>query len=107
MTPLVAAIYLVPPALAVALSFRAKSKAGRTLLLAAGVASLVVFAVLALAYLDCEFNDFTYMNCGFLPAIIARALGLLQALFLVAYLVGGPVLLVIAAILEMIARTRL
>lgn len=106
MTGWLAPITVVPPLAAIALAFLAKSKATRNLLLAGGFTSLIVFSVLQIATLDCAFNEFALFNCATIPDAIARAISPLQIIYALAYFFLGPVLLVVAAILEMIARLR-
>lgn len=71
-----------------------------------GLFCLVTFAILFVAHLNCDYRDFTFTDCRHLPTAIGAALGTLQSLFALAFLFAGPVLLVIAALAEMIARSR-
>ena len=106
MTPVVTAIYVIPPILALLLSFFAKSRAVRLLLQTASIAFLTLFAITQAAHLDCQFTEFTFLNCEFMPPSLGRFIGNLQILLAITYVFGGPVLLVLAAIVEMFARSR-
>ena len=106
MTPLVAAVYVVPPLCAIALAKRAKSNAASAILMTAGWFCLCLFAILMIAHLNCDYRDFAFSECSHLPNGIRATLGPLQSLFALAYLFAGPILLVIAALAEMIARSR-
>ena len=106
MTLLVAAVYLIPPIIAVALALYAKSNFARRLLSFAGCTFILIFALLLVPNADCTYQDFTFMHCTRLSAKLGELLGVMQILFVLAYLFGGPVLLVLAAIFEALARSK-
>ncbi|MDA8586628.1 hypothetical protein N9L47_10240 [Rhodobacteraceae bacterium] len=106
MTPIIAGFYLIPSALAIILGYKATSKAARTLLLIAGCTSLLVFALLQIPYGDCSYNEFAFVDCTRLPDRIAEVMGVVHFIYALAYLFAGPVLLVLAALFEMLARLR-
>jgi hypothetical protein len=106
MTPLTAAAYVIPPFCAILLATRARSKAARAILTPVGLFCLCLFAILMVGHLNCDYSDFTFNDCSHLPNGIRATLGPLQSLFALFYLFAGPVLLVISALAEMIARSR-
>ena len=71
-----------------------------------GATCLCLFALLLVAHIDCDYREFTFLDCRRLPKQISDMFGVLQSLFGLAYLFAGPVLLVVAAVAEMIARSR-
>ena len=106
MTPVLVAVYALPPLVAILLSRRAKSQFVRKTLYSLAVFCLIAFAILQLAQWDCTYTDFSYEQCGTLPDVIARMLGYFHILYSIAYLFAGPVFLVFAAIVEMVVRSK-
>lgn len=106
MTLLIGAIYVIPPIIAITLAVYAKSNFARRLLLFAGCTFIMVFVLVLIPYADCNYQDFTFMHCARLPAKVGELLGGLQILYVLAYLFGGPALLILAAIFEMLARSK-
>jgi len=105
-SPILTAFYLIPPAISLLLGLRAKSAVARSLLLYLGLGCFLIFAILRLAHWDCSYVDLTFQNCARLPAVMAAAFGTLQSLFGLFYLFAAPVLLVIAAVAEMVTRSK-
>ena len=88
MTLLVAAVYLIPPIIAVALALYAKSNFARMLLLFAACTFILIFVLLLVPNTDCTYQDFTFMHCTRLSATVGELFGVMQILYVLAYLLA-------------------
>ena len=100
-------VYTLPPMLALIWAATTNSGFAKTALLTGSFLSLVLFAMFIPVRLDCAYVDFSYTNCGLVAPWIAQIFSSLEEVYVFAYLIGGPILLVIAALAEMVSRTRL
>lgn len=97
-------VYVAPSVLAIILSTIAKSRITRLTLLATGTASLLCIAAIVIATADCQRDNTLFYNCQLLPDPIAYLISLVQVVYVPGYLFLGPVLLIVAAIAELLAR---
>lgn len=98
--------YVLPSLLALLLSYIARSRVARHLLRWPAVLSLLMSALAFALHHDCQQAEFTYYDCRLLPEAAGDLGGIAQILYVVTYVTAGPVLLVAALILEILARRR-
>lgn len=97
-------LYTGPPVLALILSGKTRSRVAKWMLRVAAILLLIVFGLTLLANADCIQAEFTFSSCDRLPDGFGDAMGPIQILFVVSYVTAGPVILVIAAILDWWSR---
>ncbi|MGH1414062.1 MAG: hypothetical protein ACRBB0_11255 [Pelagimonas sp.] len=92
------------PLIAIASSFYAKSKIARRLLKVGGGYFLVTFSLAWALNQDCGYSDFHFGTCASLPQSIADFYDTPHLINIAAFVFLAPVLLVLAAFFEFLAR---
>ena len=106
MTYLVYFAYIAPPMIALFVSRYAKSMVAKWLLRGAAVVCILTFGLVLLANYDCVQAEFSFSSCDRLPDAFGDVMGPVQIIFVVSYLVVGPVVLLLAVGFEWWAHRR-
>ena len=85
-------LFAVLPTVAIALSFWAKSRFAKFVLLVGGGYFLLVFLLARLANWDCNFGNFEFQSCATLPEMIAFSISFAHFWN---FLLGAPVAIVL------------
>lgn len=97
-------LFLLPPLIAVLLSFYAESKVSLHMLRWIGSVYLVTLTVSVFLVFDCRFNDYTFCQCRFTSESAAHALTAIHYLNLIFFVSLGPLLFLVAIGFELRKR---
>lgn len=102
----IAGVYALPPIVAILVSRWAKSQFVRHSVYSVAVFCLIAYAIMQVAQLNCGYNDFKFVRCATLPDVLALMVSYFHIFYSIAYLIGGPIFLAFAAIVEMVVRSK-
>jgi uncharacterized membrane protein YbhN (UPF0104 family) len=99
-------ILFVPPLIALACSFYAKSRAAFWILRAGSIWYLVTALMLVVVDSDCSSNYFSYRNCQMIPDGLIEIYSAFYLLNLLSYMFISPALVLVALGLEIYHRRK-